>query len=136
MVRYCILLLLGVGACAQGGSCLGGSPCTEGKPLNITNSTGACIHNPIINGTCEVCTTCHNAEGYASCPCCQNAYEEPNSCSKCFVLNAYNIEKCGNHPVSYDCDYSEDDPCSPKPGAGGTYKTLAECRKGCQDTYN
>jgi hypothetical protein len=133
MVRYCILLLLG-GACAQGGSCHGGSQCTYGTSLNITNSTGACIHNPFINGTCEVCTTCHSS--YPSCPCCWDAYDEANSCSKCFVLNAYNIEKCGNHPVSYDCDYSEADPCSPAPGTEGTYETLAECRKGCQDTYN
>jgi hypothetical protein len=128
------VLMLLIGVHAQGGTCPGGSECTEGSSLNITNSTGACINNPFIGGHCEVCSTCHAK--WPSCPCCQNAYDEPNSCSNCYVTNEHNLVNCGNHPVSYDCDKTNVDPCSPRRGTGGTYKTLAECRLSCHFSYN
>jgi hypothetical protein len=51
-------------------------------------------------------------------------------------MNAYNIANCGNHPVSYDCDKTDADPCSPKRGTGGNYATLAQCRADCYISYN
>jgi hypothetical protein len=118
-------------------SCDLGSQCTQGTPLNISNSTGACVHNPFYPGTkvCEVCSDCHTK--YPSCPCCNPVYDDPEACALCLVDDAYALAKCGNHPVSYNCDKTEElDPCVAKPGKGGTYQTLAECRSKCAFSYS
>jgi hypothetical protein len=64
------------------------------------------------------------------------AYDDPSSCARCLVTDPYHVVNCGNHPVSYDCDKTEEnDPCKPRLGTGGTYKTLAECRASCSFSY-
>jgi hypothetical protein len=58
-MMYRALLCLVMRASAD--DCLGGSQCTAGTALNISNATGACVHNPFYPGTkvCEVCSDCH-----------------------------------------------------------------------------
>jgi hypothetical protein len=125
-MRTC-LFLSSVLVCVYSQACNEGSQCTQGIALNITNATGACVHNPFFPDTkvCGVCSDCHKQ--YPGCPCCNPVYDSASSCANCFVDDPYALAKCGNHAVSYTCDKTEElDPCVATPGKSGTCRRRSQ----------
>jgi hypothetical protein len=133
-MRGAVLIFL---ACSNADDCKQGSRCTTGHAVNVSNATGACVHNPFYPQTkvCEVCSDCHKQ--WPSCPCCATVYDEANACAMCLVDSEYSLQHCGNLPVSYDCDKTqEEDACVAKPGTGGMYPTKADCTAKCSFRYD
>jgi hypothetical protein len=150
MPRFVLVLLSCAGAAATrrnasslSDACEHTSVCSLGKPKNVTNATGVCIHNPFYPGTsvCEICDGCP----WPECPCCNPLYNQATACSLCQVQNQYFRSKCGNPSFAFKCDHSaETDPCQVVPGSVSQcqgsgfacYATHAECSASCNATYN